>query len=173
MSVEVWNFMGSAEHWQHLLIMHLRTLLCDFMWSSTSWLGCFHFPIIPLTVQCGINPITVPCLNSLSSSEWPCFFPQKMFVIADCMARCLILNICGNGSDWNTWTQFRGTSQYFCLCSIVVLSKDNTTLLGYRVPGSTRFLLRDLKAAQMHSLHKSTETCRHQKEEMHQTNKTL
>ncbi|CAI9544395.1 unnamed protein product, partial [Staurois parvus] len=66
----------------HCEFQHVLNPLCHFTWPTTLWLCCFHFVLIPLTVDHGIfssneilemdllhrsQPITVPCLNLLSS----------------------------------------------------------------------------------------------------------
>lgn len=63
----------SAKHWWLLLSMILS--LGDFTWSSASWLRCFHFSIIPLTVEHGIFHI--------SQTDWLHF--HSFFI---CVCKC-------------------------------------------------------------------------------------
>ena len=93
--------------------------------------NCFHFVIIPLTVDCGIfrreeiswlellhrwHPITVQCWNSLSSWMRPIL--SQMFVETVCMPWCLLLYTCGHGSDWNWFQLFGWVSEYFWQYSV-------------------------------------------------------
>ncbi|CAI9546949.1 unnamed protein product [Staurois parvus] len=91
------------------------THCCANLKATTVVPSCFHFVINPLTADRGIfsskeisqmdllhrwQPITVPCLNSMSSSEQSIL--SQMIVEAICMPRCLILYTRGHRGDWNT-----------------------------------------------------------------------
>ena len=121
-SHEVWRpvAIDSAESRRHL-----RTVCLSIRWPRSSvlhglplrsWVtvipNCFHFVIIPLTVDSGIfrseqisrldllhrwHPITVPCWNSLSS--WEQHILSHMFVETVCMPWCLLSYTCGHGSN--------------------------------------------------------------------------